>query len=226
MALGRHEIDRVGRANLLAGQVWEEGLQQPENALLRYREAASLLPGEPEPLFRAARVADALGRVQEAVAGYQQAIELAGPAPASDTARTAAHQSHHALARLFKSKLGEPQRAKEHLEAAFALDPKDLSALDELLPYFRATGRAAELADACEKGANAAEEPRRRPRSGPRPASSTAAGSTSPTAPRSCCCSPPRPTRATAPRWRGCSRSPRRAATAACSAAASRRSPS
>ena len=75
----------------------------------------------------------------------------AGPAPSNDTARVAAHQSHHALARLYKTKLGEPLRAKEHLEAAFALDPSDLTALDELLPHFRATGRAAELADACEK---------------------------------------------------------------------------
>lgn len=162
VGLGRHEIDRVGRANLLAGQVWEEGLKQPENALLRYREAASLLPGDPEPLYKAARVAESLGRVQEAVAGYQQAIELAGPAPANDTARSSAHQAHHALARMFKSRLGEPLRAKDHLEAAFALDPSDLSALDELLPHFRATGRAAELADACEKAANAVVEPVRK----------------------------------------------------------------
>jgi hypothetical protein len=41
VAMGRHEVDRVGRANLLAGRVWETGLKQPENALLRFREAAS-----------------------------------------------------------------------------------------------------------------------------------------------------------------------------------------
>lgn len=162
VAMARHEVDRVGRANLLAGLVWETGLKQPENALLRYREAASLLPGEPRPVYLAARVAESLGKVQEAVAGYQQAIELAGPAPENEEARQAAHASHHALARLFKSKLGEPARAREHLEAALALDPQDSAALDELLPYFRASGKAPELADACEKAAAVIEDPSKR----------------------------------------------------------------
>ncbi|MCA2980061.1 MAG: flagellar hook-length control protein FliK, partial [Myxococcaceae bacterium] len=162
VALGRHEVDRIGRANLLAGRVWEAGLGQPENALLRYREAASLLPGDAEPLALAARVCEALGKVQEAVAGYQQAIELAGPSPAAPAMREAAHQSHRALARLLKTKLGEPARAREHLEAALALDPTDAVALDELLPYFRAAGKSVELADACEKAAAVIDEPARR----------------------------------------------------------------
>lgn len=162
VALGRHEVDRIGRANLLAGKVWETGLKQPENALLRYREAASLLPGDAEPLFCAARVSESLGKVQEAVSGYQQAVELAGPSPSTETLRVAAHQSHHALARLLKSKLGEPARAREHLEAALALDATDTVALDELLPYFRASGKAVELADACEKAAAVIDDPLRR----------------------------------------------------------------
>ncbi|MBX7098094.1 MAG: flagellar hook-length control protein FliK, partial [Myxococcaceae bacterium] len=153
VGLARHEVDRVGRANLLAGKVWAEGLNQPENALLRYREAASLLPSEPEPLVRGAQVAEKLGRVPEAVAGFQQAIELAGPAPSRDEARAAALTAHHALARLFQGTLAEPAKAKEHLEAALALDPSDRGALDELIPHFRATGRVSELADACEKAA-------------------------------------------------------------------------
>ncbi|REG26782.1 lipopolysaccharide biosynthesis regulator YciM [Archangium gephyra] len=162
VAMARHELDRVGRANLLAGRIWEEGLQQPDNALLRFREAASLLPGEPEPLFSTARVAEKLGKLQEALAGYQQALELAGPAPRSESIRQAAHQSHHALARLYRTKLGDPARAREHLEAALALDPRDTSALDELIPYFRATGRTQELAEALEKAAAVHEEPGRR----------------------------------------------------------------
>ena len=162
VAMARHELDRVGRANLLAGRIWEEGLQQPDNALLRYREATSLLPGEPEPLFSTARVAEKLGKLQEALAGYQQALELAGPAPRSESIRQAAHQSHHALARLYRTKLGDPARAREHLEAALALDPRDSAALDELIPYFRATGRTQELAEALEKAAAVHEEPGRR----------------------------------------------------------------
>ena len=44
VALGRHDLQLVGRANLRAGEVWEMGLNQLDNALLRYREAVSLLP--------------------------------------------------------------------------------------------------------------------------------------------------------------------------------------
>jgi tetratricopeptide (TPR) repeat protein len=162
VAMARHELDRVGHADLLAGRVWDEGLKQPDNALLRFREAVSLLPGEPEPLFAAARVAEGLGRLQEALAGYQQALELAGPAPRSEGVRRAAHASHHALARLYRTRLGDPARAREHLEAALALDPRDGVALEELIPYFRATGRAQELAEAVEKAAALQEEPGKR----------------------------------------------------------------
>lgn len=162
VAMTRHEVDRVGRADLLAGRIWEEGLKQPENALLRYREAVALLPTEPEPFFFAGRVAEGLGKLQEALSAYQQCIELAGPAPRSPETRRAAHQAHHAMSRLAKSRLGEPAKAREHLEAALALDPTDLVAIDELLPYFRASGKAAELADACEKAAAVVEEPARR----------------------------------------------------------------
>ncbi|MHB8877643.1 MAG: tetratricopeptide repeat protein, partial [Myxococcaceae bacterium] len=162
VALGRHEVDRIGRANLLAGQIWETGLNQHENALLRFREAISLLPAEPEPLFYAARSAEHLNKLQEALAGYQQTVELAGPSPRTPEIRKAAHASHHALARLHRTKLGDPARAREHLEGALALDPTDMVAIEELIPYFRASGKAAELADACEKAAAVAEEPARR----------------------------------------------------------------
>ncbi|GHG94093.1 flagellar hook-length control protein FliK [Comamonas sp. JC664] len=162
VAMGRHELDRVGHADLMAGRVWDEGLKQPENALLRFREAVSLLPGEPEPLFAAARVAEGLGRLQEALAGYQQALELAGPAPRSEGVRHAAHASHHALARLYRTRLGDPARAREHLESALALDPRDAVALEELIPYFRATGRSQELAEALEKAAALQEAPGKR----------------------------------------------------------------
>lgn len=162
VALGRHEVDRVGKANLLAGKVWESGLNQPENALLRYREAVSLLPGDPEPLFLSARVAESLGRVQESIAGYQQAIELAGPSPQHETIRTVAHASQHAMARLYRTRLADPVKAREALEAALALDPRDTHALEELIPAFRAAGRTVELADALEKAAVVATDSRQR----------------------------------------------------------------
>ena len=151
LALSRHELERLGRVHLLAGKVWEEGLNQLENALLRYKEAASFLPGEPEPLYAAARVAEKLGRIQESIAGYLQAIELAGPTPVQEEVRTAAHQAHHAMARLFRSHLADTLKSREHLEKALSLRPQDKSALDELIPYYRASGRARDLAEALER---------------------------------------------------------------------------
>ncbi|HEX4620798.1 MAG TPA: flagellar hook-length control protein FliK, partial [Myxococcaceae bacterium] len=120
------------------------------------------MPGQPEPLFYAARAAECLGHLQESVAGYQQTIELAGPAPRTDEIRVVAHQAHHAMARLSRTRLGDPARAHEHLQSALALDPRDMVAIEELLPYFRASGRSAELADALEKAAAVTEAPERR----------------------------------------------------------------
>ena len=163
VALGRHEVDRIGRANLLAGPVWETGLKQPENALLRFREAISLLPGEPEPLFFAARVAERLGKLQEALAGYQQAVELAGPRPRTEEIRKAAHAcAPRAGPAAPQPSWATPPGRASTSRRALALDPADLVALEELIPYFRASGKAAELADACEKAAAVAEEPPRR----------------------------------------------------------------
>lgn len=158
VALGRHEIARVAQAHLLAGRIWEEGLSQLDNALLRYREAASLLPGEAEPLFRAASVAQALGQWQEALAGFQQVIERLGPAPQSAAHQQWAHASHRALARLAKDKLKDESRARLHLEAALSLSPRDAEAQRALIPNFRATGRMAELAASCEQLAELSQD--------------------------------------------------------------------
>src|SRR5262249_61518500 len=90
VALGRHDLALVGRANLRAGEVWEIGLKQLDNALLRYREAVSLMPGDVVALVAQARAAEGLGRLAEAVTGYQQAGELAGPSPPHAGGRRAA----------------------------------------------------------------------------------------------------------------------------------------
>jgi len=222
VALARHEIDRIGRANVLAGRIWEEGLKQGENALLRYREAVSLMPAEPEPHYLAARVAESLGKLQESLQGYQQAVELAGPSPRTEEIRKAAHASHHALSRLYRTRLGDPARSKDHLEAALGLDPRDVAALEELIPYFRAGGRAAELADACEKAAAVTEDPVRRAGFWAE-AGELYRSRLNQSGRRRSCWSPPwSRTGRTASRSKRCSRSRKGAATARSSAAASR----
>lgn len=162
VALARHELERVGRANLLAGRIWEEGVGQLDNALLRYREAVGLLPGDPEALFLVARAAEKQGHVSEAVAAYSQAVELAGPLPPSEAIRRAAHGAHHALARLHQGPLQDARAVREHLEAALALDAKDAVALAELLPVYRAEGLTAPLGELLEKAGAIEPAPARR----------------------------------------------------------------
>jgi tetratricopeptide (TPR) repeat protein len=153
VALGRHDLQQVGRANLLAGRVWEVGLNNLDNALLRYREAVALLPSEPEALAAAAHAAEGLQRMPEAVTGYQQAIELAGPSPSSPAVRAAVHRAHRALAVLQRTRLGDAAQARAHLEAALALVPEDVDVLEELIPLYRAAGEAPALAAALEQAA-------------------------------------------------------------------------
>jgi len=162
VALGRHELGLVGRANLRAGEVWEQGLHQLDNALLRYREAVSLLPGDVVALVAQARVSEALGRVAEAVTGYQQAVELAGPAPVDAGTRRAAHAAHHALAALAQSRFGDATQAREHWEAALSLVPDDAKALEALVPAWRAAGEPVQLARALERAAPTVADPVRR----------------------------------------------------------------
>jgi tetratricopeptide (TPR) repeat protein len=162
VALGRHDLARVGRANLLAGRVWEAGLGNLDNALLRYREAVALLPGDAEALVAAAHAAEGLGRVAESVTGYLQAIELAGPEPATPALRAAVHRAHRALAVLERTRLGDAGQARAHLEAALALVPDDAAVLEELIPLYRAAGDTERLAAALERGAPfLAEAPKR-----------------------------------------------------------------
>ena len=162
VALGRHDLGLVGRANLRAGEVWESGLGQLDNALLRYREAVSLLPGDVVALVAQARAAEGLGRVAEAVTGYQQAVELAGPSPGNAGVRGAAHAAHHALAALATSRFGDRVQAREHWEAALALVPDDARALEALVPAWRAAGDPAALAHALERAAPTVPDPIRR----------------------------------------------------------------
>jgi len=161
-AMLHHDIPLVGEANLWAGKVWEEGLKQPENALLRYREAVSLLPNSAEALSCQGRVAEALGHLPEALTALQQAIELVGTLPNSKENQKVASHAHHTLARLYQTRLENPLLAQTHLEAALFLEPSDTVLLEELLPKLRNAGKLVELADICERAAAFVHIPQKR----------------------------------------------------------------
>ncbi len=227
VALGRHDLGLVGRANLRAGEVWETGLRQLDNALLRYREAVSLMPGDVVALVAQARVAEGLGRVAEAVTGYQQGVELAGPSPTDAGVRRAAHAAHHALAALATSRFGDQVQAREHWEAALALVPGRREGARGARPGL---ARGREIRRRWPGRWSAPRPPCRTrsavPHSSPRRASSSAHDSPRPTAPRRSSPGRSTPIRGTGSRSRGWSPSARPDATARCSSAVCRPCPS
>jgi tetratricopeptide (TPR) repeat protein len=155
----RGDPSTVARAELEAGAVYEHALKQPENARLRYAEAARARPGDPEPLVRRSLMDERLNRVPEAVEGLSQALELLG-VPSKERAPLA-HQAHRALARIARDHLHRPERNRQHLESAVSLKPDDLEAWEELIPLYRADEVFAPLARALAAAAPRAE-PRRR----------------------------------------------------------------
>lgn len=158
--LNRHDGRLLGRAELEAGAVHEHGLGQLENARLRYQEAARALPGDPEPLLRRGEVDERLGRVEEAVEGLHQALELLGPNPGEKS--HLAHRGHRALARIARDRTHDGNRHRLHLEEAVRLHPEDFEAWEELVPLFRADDAHARLAEALGLAARRVPETRRR----------------------------------------------------------------
>ena len=206
-----------------AGQVWEIGLKQLENALLRYREAVSLLPGEPEPLVAQARVAEGLGRVAGGGRRLPAGVELAGPSP-TDAASGAPRTPPTTPWRAVPPALRRPVQAREHLEAALALEPDDATPSRSSARPSAPPGTRAELADALEKAAPPFHDPLRRRRllgrggrAVPRPAGRSRRR------PSASSSAPSTRIRATASRSRACSRSPRPSRRSAARAAACER---
>ena len=224
--MARHELRPRGQANLLAGPGVGRGPQAAgERAAALPRGRRRCCPVSRSRCSSPAAWPRGCGKLQEALTGYQQAVELAGPAPRTETVRRAAHASlprpgSRLRARSWETRPGPAStwRPRSRWTRGTPM------ALEELIPYFRATGRAAELAEALEKAALVTEEPRRRAalwaEAGElyrgrlsnaeqgRAAARLGAGGGRPT---------------TGSRWRACSRWPRAAATARSSPAASRR---
>ncbi len=154
------------KACLRAGAIWEESLGHTANALLRFQEAASLAPAEPEPALRLAALHERCGRTAQALEAWQRALvlseaRLASPADGA-ACRASAHRARRALARIARDLLQDPESALAHLEAAAALVPDDAAALRELLPSRRKAQRWADVARACEVCAAATNDPRER----------------------------------------------------------------
>jgi tetratricopeptide (TPR) repeat protein len=139
--LARQRGDEPAAAEA-AGEVadlWERA-GQPENALLRAREACEAAPSAAAE-ERAARLAASLGRDAEAADHLAAALSLLDPAAPDAGPRGAALRRE--LARIAEERLGDPGRAADHLEALLAGAPDDLAAARELARLARAAGDAA-----------------------------------------------------------------------------------
>ena len=155
----RGDTAAAGREALAVGALWEERLGHPENALLRYREVAELVPRSDaarEARLRAARLADSLGQRAEAADHWNGLLGLLDPA--DPEARSLSARAHRALAELADSYLKDKASAAGHLEAALSDDPGDAASLVRLAGYYRELGRAPELLDVLDRLAPLARE--------------------------------------------------------------------
>ncbi len=148
----------AARLALEAGAVWERRLDHPENAGLRYREAAAAGgPVAVEAHRGAGRCAERLGRWADA-AGHLAAA-LAGLDPAAPGAGEQARALHLALADLAEERLGDPAAAATHLEASLEGAPPDPAALARLVALRRRLERPLELASALDRQAALEADP-------------------------------------------------------------------
>ncbi|HUL57838.1 MAG TPA: hypothetical protein VLU43_01105, partial [Anaeromyxobacteraceae bacterium] len=157
--LARGDRAAAARAALDAGELWETRLHHDENALLRYREAAELAPGDPGAHARAAAAAERLGHWTEAA--DQHAAVLALLDTRAPGAGDLAARTHLALADVAERRLSDPAGAATHLEAAVALAP-DPAALRRLVALYRTLGRPGELLAALDRLAPAVDGARDR----------------------------------------------------------------
>jgi tetratricopeptide (TPR) repeat protein len=155
--------DRGGAARAAAavGALWERHLLQPENALLRYREAADLAPS-PEAHERTARLAGSLGHWAEAADRWSAVLggaDVGAPGAAPRIAR-----ARRELAQIAEERLSDAARAAEHLEAALELEPDDRASLERLAELYSRLGRAGDRLAALDRLAARTPDPAARAR--------------------------------------------------------------
>jgi tetratricopeptide (TPR) repeat protein len=104
--------------HLTLGRVYEEGLVDPDNAMLAYQRAFALAPGEDEALERLTRLLEQSGRKEELVRVYELAV-TAAPTP------HAGIQRRVQLGELY-TKLNRVQEAARVLKEAVDRAPHEL----------------------------------------------------------------------------------------------------
>ena len=167
LALARGDPSGAAAVALDIADVWERA-GQPENALLRCREACALAEGAQHAAGaanaeeRAARLAEGLGQPAEAAAHHEKLLALLEPAVEAEAPRVL--RARRALAHHAEHGLGDPARAVDHLQAALLLAPDDADSLRHLEKLLRLLGRASERRDALDRLAALAASPVERAR--------------------------------------------------------------
>jgi hypothetical protein len=154
--VARGDRTAAAAAAVDAGALWESPLGHPENALLRFRDAAELAPSAVIHA-RAAAAAEAVGQWAEAADHHAAAVaglDLSAPGAAALAVRT-----RLALADVAERRLGDPAAAAAHLEGAAALAPQDAALLARLAALLRGLDRPAALAAALDRLAPLAPSP-------------------------------------------------------------------
>ncbi len=147
LALARGDRPAAAAASLEVAALWERA-GQPENALLRCREACELAPSA-DAREHTARLAETLGQGAEAAEHWARVLEILDPAAEGAGPRLAA--AHRALARHADERLGDPAASAQHLEAALHHAPHDLEALRHLERLQTLLGRTRDRRDALDR---------------------------------------------------------------------------
>jgi hypothetical protein len=147
LALARGDRPAAAAASLEVAALWERA-GQPENALLRCREACELAPSA-DAREHTARLAETLGQGAEAADHWARMLEILDPAAEGAATRIAA--AHRALARHADEHLGDPARSAEHLVAALHHAPHGLESLRHLERLQASLGRARDRRDTLDR---------------------------------------------------------------------------
>jgi tetratricopeptide (TPR) repeat protein len=132
--------DHRTNAGLLAGEIAQEKLQDPERAASAFKQA---LEEAPDHRFAFHQLRGFL----EQNARWEELTELLGNRAAVERSRARLIELHGSLARLHRDRLEDSETAKRHLRVLLKLDPEDRQALGELADLFEADEQWVEAAN-------------------------------------------------------------------------------
>jgi tetratricopeptide (TPR) repeat protein len=132
--------DHRTNAGLLAGEIAQQKLEDPERAAWAFKQA---LEESPNHRFAFHQLRSFLEQNER----WEELVELLGRRASVERSRVRLIELHHTLARLQRDRLEDPDMAKRHLRVLLKLDTENREALGELADLFESDGQWPEAAN-------------------------------------------------------------------------------